>query len=245
MSQIKTFREYAQHCASSIPGASGLSNLNPAQTPNIDRRLSRLMIGSISDLVEVIDTQGTIIYSNLPASQPTKQGSPKLEGGKYHQVHDRTCPSCASCPLDQVLRTGSPLTRECPIELENGRRGWARQHLYPLRDENGGLKGVLRLVFDITPEKESRAREEKYLSVLEQSLHNRKEPEPAPQAQALSAREQQVLSFLAEGMSNQEIARLLCISPNTVKTHVTHIFNKLGVNDRTQAAVTATRMELI
>jgi DNA-binding NarL/FixJ family response regulator len=50
---------------------------------------------------------------------------------------------------------------------------------------------------------------------------------------------------MADGMSNREIARLLDISPNTVKTHVVHIFNKLGVKDRTQAAVTATRMGLI
>ena len=42
-----------------------------------------------------------------------------------------------------------------------------------------------------------------------------------------------------------DIGRLLGISPNTVKTHVTHIFNKLGVNDRTQAAVTATRLNII
>ena len=62
---------------------------------------------------------------------------------------------------------------------------------------------------------------------------------------ALSARELEVLSILAEGASNNEISCLLKISPHTVKSHVIHIFNKLSVNDRTQAAVWAARHHLI
>ena len=61
----------------------------------------------------------------------------------------------------------------------------------------------------------------------------------------LSARELEVLCILAEGASNREISNMLNISPHTVKSHVIHIFNKLGVNDRTQAAVWAARHHLI
>ena len=61
----------------------------------------------------------------------------------------------------------------------------------------------------------------------------------------LSARELEVLCILAEGASNKEISHLLNISPHTVKSHVIHIFNKLGVNDRIQAAVWAARHHLI
>ncbi|MBI9083662.1 MAG: response regulator transcription factor [Desulfobacterales bacterium] len=57
----------------------------------------------------------------------------------------------------------------------------------------------------------------------------------------LSDREIEVLRRVAEGHTNVEIAAALFISPHTVKSHVIHIFNKLGVNDRTQAAVLATR----
>jgi len=60
----------------------------------------------------------------------------------------------------------------------------------------------------------------------------------------LSSREQQVLRFLMEGETNPTIARQLNISNNTVKSHVIHIFNKLGVQNRTQAAVKAARMNL-
>lgn len=62
---------------------------------------------------------------------------------------------------------------------------------------------------------------------------------------ALSARELQVLQLIAEGMSNQEIAQQLIVSPETVKTHIKHIMEKLAVSDRTQAVVTALRRGLV
>ncbi len=59
-------------------------------------------------------------------------------------------------------------------------------------------------------------------------------------AQAVSAREAEVLQLLAQGLPNREIARRLFISEATVKVHVRHIFEKLGVRSRTAAAVKAT-----
>jgi len=63
--------------------------------------------------------------------------------------------------------------------------------------------------------------------------------------QALSAREIEVLAMVAEGLTNQEIADKLFLSPTTIKTHVQNILVKLGVSDRTQAAVHAVRSGLI
>jgi DNA-binding NarL/FixJ family response regulator len=57
----------------------------------------------------------------------------------------------------------------------------------------------------------------------------------------LSAREREVLALLAEGLANKVIARRLGISEKTVKAHVTTIFQRLGVTDRTQAALWAHR----
>jgi DNA-binding NarL/FixJ family response regulator len=59
----------------------------------------------------------------------------------------------------------------------------------------------------------------------------------APQGEPLSPRELEVLGLVAEGMPNKAIARALSISESTVKTHLGHIFTRLGVDDRT-AAVT-------
>jgi DNA-binding CsgD family transcriptional regulator len=54
-------------------------------------------------------------------------------------------------------------------------------------------------------------------------------------AESLSAREGDILRLIAEGRSNKEIARDLAITPETVKSHVKHIFAKLNVEKRAQA----------
>jgi NarL family two-component system response regulator LiaR len=59
--------------------------------------------------------------------------------------------------------------------------------------------------------------------------------------QPLTSREQDVLDLLARGYANKRIARELGIAEKTVKTHVSHVLAKLGVSDRTQAALYATR----
>lgn len=61
----------------------------------------------------------------------------------------------------------------------------------------------------------------------------------------LTQREIQVLRLVVEGATNSEISRKLSISPHTVKSHMDHIFNKLTVNDRTQAAVYAIRHRIV
>ena len=58
---------------------------------------------------------------------------------------------------------------------------------------------------------------------------------------ALTGREREVLEQIAQGRSNREIARLLQVSEKTVKTHVSSVLAKLGVQDRTQAALLAVR----
>jgi DNA-binding NarL/FixJ family response regulator len=58
---------------------------------------------------------------------------------------------------------------------------------------------------------------------------------------ALTGREREVLGLVADGRSNREIARLLGVSEKTIKTHVSAVLAKLGVADRTQAALLAVR----
>ncbi|MGW1901054.1 response regulator [Streptomyces hirsutus] len=61
----------------------------------------------------------------------------------------------------------------------------------------------------------------------------------APAAEPLSAREREVLALVARGTSNREIAHELFISEATVKTHLTHLYAKLGVRDRAAAVAVA------
>jgi NarL family two-component system response regulator LiaR len=62
---------------------------------------------------------------------------------------------------------------------------------------------------------------------------------PSPAASDLTEREVEVLRLIARGMNNHEIAQEMVISEKTVKTHVSNILGKLGVEDRTQAAIWA------
>ncbi|GAA3792041.1 response regulator transcription factor [Sphaerisporangium flaviroseum] len=68
-----------------------------------------------------------------------------------------------------------------------------------------------------------------------------KAPEGAPSIAVLTEREREVLALIASGRSNREIARELAVAEKTVKTHVSNVLMKLGVQDRTQAALYAVR----
>jgi DNA-binding NarL/FixJ family response regulator len=67
-------------------------------------------------------------------------------------------------------------------------------------------------------------------------LTSRRSPPTAPSS-PLSDREEQVLAMVGEGLQNKHIARRLGITERTVKAHLTNIFQRLGVVDRTQAAL--------
>lgn len=68
-------------------------------------------------------------------------------------------------------------------------------------------------------------------------------PRPAPET--LTSREQDVLALLARGWSNREIARKLGVTDITVRTHVSHVLGKLGVNNRVEAALHALRAGMV
>jgi NarL family two-component system response regulator LiaR len=62
---------------------------------------------------------------------------------------------------------------------------------------------------------------------------------------ALTGREREVLTLVGRGLANKQIARELSIAEKTVKTHVSHVLSKLGLADRTQAALYAVRVGLV
>ena len=67
----------------------------------------------------------------------------------------------------------------------------------------------------------------------------------APVVPRLSAREEEVLALLADGLGTGEIAARLYLSESTAKTHITHIYQKLGAANRAQALVAAMRLGLL
>ena len=73
----------------------------------------------------------------------------------------------------------------------------------------------------------------------------RRESDENQREDLLTEREIEVLRYLAQGRSNPQIARELNISVNTVKTHISHILDKLQLENRTQAAAYAVHKRLV
>nr|NJM00863.1 hypothetical protein [Desulfobacula sp.] len=125
--------------------------------------------------------------------------------------------------------------------------------VYPVFDDTGNLVNSVSLQINTSRLKNQIQEQHEQILRLEAALgtdpQNEKamdSPRPPPKTDfGLTHREMEVLKLIAQGYTNNEISGMLFISPHTVKSHMIHIFNKLGVNDRTQAAVTATRSELI
>ncbi|WRP08029.1 response regulator transcription factor [Rossellomorea aquimaris] len=78
-------------------------------------------------------------------------------------------------------------------------------------------------------------------SKVADKMMNRFRPQEVLPHEELTSREMDVLKCLGEGMTNQQISEELFIGIKTVKTHVSNILSKLGVADRTQAAIYANR----
>jgi len=83
------------------------------------------------------------------------------------------------------------------------------------------------------------------LALMEVARGQEKPSGKAPGDPGLTERELEVLRLVGQGASNRDIAASLFISEKTAKNHLTHIFEKLGVSDRTQAALYAVRAGLV
>src|SRR5215469_7138208 len=98
------------------------------------------------------------------------------------------------------------------------------------------VQGVLR--------GESMLNKELVIRLLQRLTSEMPQQEEVP-LERLSPRELEVLQLLAQGQTNREIAQHLTVSVSTVKIHVEHILAKLGVSDRTQAAVRGIELGLL
>ncbi|MGK5533684.1 response regulator [Streptomyces sp. URMC 129] len=72
-----------------------------------------------------------------------------------------------------------------------------------------------------------------------------RQPDPSPRLNALTEREREVMELVGAGLTNDEIARRLVLSPATAKTHVSRVMTKLGVRDRAQLVILAYESGLI
>jgi DNA-binding CsgD family transcriptional regulator/ArsR family metal-binding transcriptional regulator len=134
--------------------------------------------------------------------------------------------NCQECGFATCLAFAAGLSKSqtSPDQCPGLRQPIAQYAVYPVINRDGNLASTLALEIDPP-----------------QTMPASKD---APVQTDLSEREVEVLRLVAAGSTNLEISDILCISPHTVKSHVVHILNKLGVNDRTEAAVWAVRHQL-
>ncbi|MFN2202495.1 MAG: response regulator transcription factor [Caldilineaceae bacterium] len=76
-------------------------------------------------------------------------------------------------------------------------------------------------------------------------LHTYMAPADQPLIEPLSAQEQEVLSLIATGLTNREIAERLTVTLGTVKAHINHVFGKLGVRNRVEAVSRAQEIGIL
>lgn len=162
--------------------------------------------------------------------------------------------NCKECGFPTCLAFAGALSKkqtttdQCP--------GFARplyeNVVYPIYDMNGNLATTVEIEVDTDEIIRTNGTEDESIAKTGKKSIGRKQKNNTISTQRslefhtdLTDREIQVLRLVAEGATNTEISDTLSISHHTVKSHVVNIFNKLGVNDRTQAAVWAIRHGVI
>lgn len=151
-----------------------------------------------------------------------------------------------------ALMKGKAAVDRCPSLAEPA----SENAVYPIFDDNGKVISSVSLPINTATLKMQIARQHEQILMLEASLNQtqpdkkaRQQGDPFPPSKknsfGLTNREIEVIEHIAQGYTNNEISGMLFISPHTVKSHMINIFNKLNVNDRTQAAVLATKNNII
>ena len=163
--------------------------------------------------------------------------------------------NCQECGFPTCMAFAAALSNrqvapeQCPWFPEPIRETAA----YPVYDENGRVISTTEIELNISDSEQSLKTQQEGARVLENGIPTPRQEEGETGFEGdhhgirviLTGREVEVLRLMAEGFTNPEISEILSISHHTVKSHVVHIFNKLGVNDRTQAAVWAARNRLV
>jgi len=163
--------------------------------------------------------------------------------------------NCRECGFATCMAFAAALSKRAtlPHRCPGFSRPISLNAVYPVFDDKGNLLSTVSI--DIDSEAGEPSSQTKHHRIENQSekINDMNRPGrtsfsgtgndalPAP----LTKRELTVLRLLVQGATNTEISNSLAISQHTVKSHVVHIFNKLGVNDRTQAAVLATRHNFV
>ncbi|MBI5594409.1 MAG: hypothetical protein HY881_28515 [Deltaproteobacteria bacterium] len=161
--------------------------------------------------------------------------------------------NCRACGYPTCMAFAAALRQDktTPNRCPDFRKPITTHAVYPIHDPNGMLISTVTIEIDTdqhpsTPRQINRsAGNEDAMKAPASNSAASSSDEMIVELPFLTDREIQVLRLVSKGETNNAIAGILSISPHTVKSHVIHIFNKLGVGDRTRASVFAIRYGLI
>lgn len=197
--------------------------------------------------VNILNRDYAVLWANRMMAGAVDTPLAEMIGKPCYKVWRRRTTPCPVCMLQIVCDTKEPCIMERWLDLPNKERRYAEVKAYPIFDEDGSVKHIFEILLIITDKKKEDRRRRQYIETLEETLKQLTEMEDAGgkhltknnQVITLTRRETEVLKLIARGFSNQQIADILLISLDTVKTHLKNLFAKLTVSDRTQAAVWA------
>ena len=161
--------------------------------------------------------------------------------------------NCRECGFATCMAFAAALSKQetAPDQCPGFSSPISENAVYPVYDKQGNLLSTVTIDTDTAKIKRDSKKKQEHIKSVEKKLASTIQADRTVAGKgndslptSLTNRELEVLRLVTEGASNPEISETLYISPHTVKAHVVHIFNKLGVNDRPQAAVWATRHKI-
>jgi PAS domain S-box-containing protein len=211
------------------------------------------ILNSIKDPFNIIDRKLRILWANQARARFHQRDLKEMIGEPCYKMFQRRNEPCSDCPVKVVFETGKPFVVERSVVLPDGSTKWGNVRCYPVFGGKGNVEYVIQIMIDITKRKSGTTRQQRYVDTLEatvreiggKQVQKLVDYENKNTAVHLTGREKEILRLVASGFSNVEIGEVLAISPHTVKTHITNVYEKLGVKDRAQAAVWAVRSKLL
>jgi PAS domain S-box-containing protein len=219
------------------------------------------IVKSLHVPLAVIDNEFRFLWINRQMAWIYQSQPERIKGRICYTILSEQSAPCHDCPVAAVQKSGRREISQKYKDFPNGVRKYGEVSAFPIFGPQKKVAATLVMIIDIT---------DKIVVDMDRTYQLIARLMPSLQAiipkplypligkrndigddrartvnSKLTGRETQVLCLLAKGHSNPQIATRLAISPHTVKSHVINIFNKLGVNDRIQAAVVATRQHLV